>query len=62
MYPIDNKKIKRRLLRNLDRYLADNTNAWELSADGSYELLRPADGDEPNCAQLELLAEYAETS
>ena len=62
MYPIDDKKIKRRLLRNLDRYLADNTNAWELAADGSYAHLKPGDGEEPSCAQLELLEEYAETS
>ncbi len=62
MYPIDDKKIKRRLLRNLDRYLADNTNAWELSADGSYELLEPDEGEAPSCAQISLLEEYAETS
>ncbi len=62
MYPIDDKKIKRRILRNLDRYLADNTNAWELSADGSYELLKPGKGEELSHAQLSLLAEYAETS
>jgi polyphosphate kinase len=55
MYPIVDKKIKRHLISNLDRYLADNVNAWELMADGSYNLATPAQGDEERCAQRALL-------
>ena len=39
----------------LDNYLADNTQAWILEADGSYTHLQP--GDEPaHSAQATLLA------
>ncbi|HWS77928.1 MAG TPA: polyphosphate kinase 1, partial [Thermomonas sp.] len=38
-------------------YLADNQNAWELQADGSYRKLAPADGEAPFSAQLSLLDE-----
>ena len=62
MYPIVDKKIKRHLISNLDRYLADNVNAWELMADGSYNLATPAQGDEERCAQRALLKQYAEAS
>jgi len=61
MYPILDKKIKRRLMRNLDTYLADNVNAWELMSDGSYRLQQPQTGEERLCAQSILLEQYAET-
>ena len=62
MYPILDKKIKQRLMRNLDTYLIDNVNSWELMADGSYRLVEPKDGEEEQCAQSILLSQYAETS
>jgi polyphosphate kinase len=40
----------------LDNYLADNLNAWELQADGSYRKLRPAADAMPHSAQATLLA------
>jgi polyphosphate kinase len=40
----------------LDNYLADNTNAWELTAEGPYHKLVPADGEMPHSAQGTLLA------
>jgi polyphosphate kinase len=40
----------------LDNYLADNTNAWELTAEGPYRKLVPADGEMPHSAQGALLA------
>jgi polyphosphate kinase len=61
MYPILDKKIKKRLVRNLDIYLADNVNAWELLADGSYRLTKPETGAAKHCAQSILLREYAES-
>ena len=39
----------------LDNYLADNTDAWELQADGSYRQLVPEDGAAPHSAQTWLL-------
>jgi polyphosphate kinase len=39
----------------LDNYLADNLNAWELQADGSYCKLHPAADDMPHSAQATLL-------
>lgn len=35
-FPIENKKLAGRILRNLDWYLNDNSQAWLLQADGSY--------------------------
>ncbi|MEO1203448.1 MAG: polyphosphate kinase 1 [Pseudomonadota bacterium] len=57
-FPVHQKSLKRQLKRDLDLYLKDNTNAWVLHGDGSYERLTP-DGEEPLSAQstfLELLA------
>ncbi|GAA4862342.1 polyphosphate kinase 1 [Luteimonas vadosa] len=39
----------------LENYLADNLNAWELQADGSYCKLVPGDGATPHSAQAALL-------
>lgn len=39
----------------LDNYLADNLNAWELQADGSYHKLHPGPGEAPHSAQATLL-------
>ena len=62
MFPILKKRIKRRLINNLDTYLADNTQAWELMSDGSYRLISPKAGETRQSAQSSLLLEYAETS
>ncbi|WP_149194137.1 polyphosphate kinase 1 [Luteimonas suaedae] len=40
----------------LNNYLADNTNAWELQADGAYRKLAPGDEAMPHSAQSWLLA------
>ncbi len=62
MFPIRDAELKARLASDLDAYLADNTQAWELSADGTYTHLRPAEGEEPVSAQLRLLRQLAEAS
>jgi polyphosphate kinase len=59
MYPILNPEIKRRLIADLDLYLADNTQAWQLRPNGEYELLT-SDGANPVSAQSSLLSEFAE--
>ena len=60
-FPVRQKSLRQQLKRDLELYLADNTNAWILHGDGSYERLTPG-SDEPVSAQdmfLELLAQPA---
>jgi len=58
-FPIKQKPLKERLLRDLQLFLADNTDAWELQGDGSY--LHSAPGDaEPVSAQETFLRELAQ--
>ena len=62
MFPILDEEIKQRLINDLDIYLADNTQAWGLHADGTYVRLQPSGGESPVSAQLTLLSELAEHS
>ena len=54
-FPIEDKKLIARVLRELNNYLEDNCQSWELQASGSYTLNHPADGEERICAQQRLL-------
>jgi len=60
-FPIENRRIRERLVRELESYLADNTQAWLLSSDGRYERAVAAEGEEPYSVQQALLAEAAES-
>ncbi|HMM65924.1 MAG TPA: polyphosphate kinase 1 [Dokdonella sp.] len=54
-FPIRDPKLARRVYEeSLENYLADNTQAWQLEADGSYKRLQPGD-QPPHTAQLTLL-------
>lgn len=54
-FPILDKKLKRRVItEGLQIYFADNQQAWEMDANGSYRLRRCARG-KPRCAQSELI-------
>ncbi len=57
--PIDRPKLRTRIISDLEAWLADNTNAWELKPDGTYERLQHGE-DLPYCAQDAMLARYAE--
>jgi len=57
-FPIEDKKLRERMIRELKLYLKDNIQAWELQSDGSYVLLAPGD-DTPLSAQQQLLQELA---
>ena len=46
------------LVDTLDRCFADNTNAWELDAEGNYHRRTPG-GSEPRNVQRELMAAHA---
>jgi polyphosphate kinase len=57
-FPIKERSHRERILRDLDTYLWDNVQAWELQTDGTY--LRRTPGSEPAVnAQAELLESYA---
>jgi polyphosphate kinase len=60
MFPILGEPLKARLMADLDTYLADNVQAWELRADGQYVRLERPAGEEPVSAQLTLLRQLAE--
>ncbi|RYZ79776.1 MAG: polyphosphate kinase 1, partial [Moraxellaceae bacterium] len=58
-FPVKQKKIRDRLIEELNLYLADNTHAWILKSDGTYELITP-EVDKPEIdAQGVLLDRWA---
>lgn len=57
-FPIKQKPLKERLWADLELFLADNTNAWLLQGDGTYEPLVPAD-DPPISAQQTFLEQLS---
>jgi polyphosphate kinase len=60
-FPITRLEHRERILRDLNAYLKDNSQAWLLGADGTYVLAAPRD-EAPLSAQGELLARYAAAS
>jgi polyphosphate kinase len=57
-FPIKRQTHRERILRDLELYLTDNSQAWMLGADSTYTKLAP--GDQPCvCAQERLLEIYA---
>jgi polyphosphate kinase len=60
-FPVLDPALKRRVIREgLQPYLDDNTQAWAMSAEGTYERLRPRKGAKGRSAQDELLALLAQ--
>ena len=57
-FPVLNKDHRRRIFKDLETLLSDNTNAWELQADGTYTRLSCNDAP-PVDAQAVLLERYA---
>jgi polyphosphate kinase len=57
-FPIRRKNHAARILRDLDLYLRDNSQAWELRPEGRYERINRG-AERPVNAQSELLAAYA---
>lgn len=60
-FPIESKKLRQRVIEDLEIYLADNTQAWLLSADGRYQRANVEEGQEPISAQMTLLSQMAKT-
>jgi polyphosphate kinase len=60
-FPLPRKKLRQRVIEEgLEIFIDDNTNAWEMQSDGSYEKIRPREGEEPINAQEWLLANLTE--
>jgi len=57
-FPIRQKPLKERLLADLELFFADNTQAWILRGDGSYERHRPTD-EPPVTAQQSFLEQLS---
>ena len=60
-FPIRQKPLKKKLMKELRLFLADNCQAWELHGDGSYVRLDPG-SDAPVSAQQQLLRQLASSS
>ncbi len=54
-FPIESAELQARIAREIDLYLADDTQAWRLNADGHYERVV---GESKRSAQSGLLASY----
>ncbi len=58
-FPVLRTQPRERIFKDIEIYLADNTNAWELQSDGSYRRLTVSE-DVSSCdAQQRLLERYA---
>ena len=62
MFPIIDHGLRARIIADLDTYLADNLQAWELRANGEYRRLTRGPETQPLAAQVRLLQQLAETS
>jgi polyphosphate kinase len=60
-FPIEDKKLSARVKAELDYYLQDNCQSWELLEDGTYLLNQPKEGEERFSAQQRLLETLAVT-
>ncbi len=58
-FPVETKAMKERIINDLNGYLKDNTHAWVLREDGSYDRLTPGK-DKPFSMQHELLNELSD--
>ena len=55
-FPIEDKRLAKQVYEDgLINYLKDNTQAWTLSGDGSWQQNQPAEGEAPHIAQEYLL-------
>ncbi|MFC3152530.1 polyphosphate kinase 1 [Litoribrevibacter euphylliae] len=58
-FPIEPSKLKKRVIDELNLYLKDNCQSWELSADGDYLQNQPAEDEDEISAQTSLLDKLA---
>ncbi|GMQ97351.1 MAG: polyphosphate kinase 1 [Gammaproteobacteria bacterium] len=58
-FPVESKKLRRRLVNELGYYLKDNTQMWRMLEDGNYEQALPGN-EAPFSAQDALLREFSD--
>ncbi|HQU17228.1 MAG: polyphosphate kinase 1 [Chromatiales bacterium 21-64-14] len=58
-FPIESRALRERVVKELKLYLKDNTQAWVLQSDGSYQRRTPRGGSAPFSVQQALLASLA---
>ncbi len=58
-FPIKHKKIRDRIIEDMELYLQDNTHAWLLQEDGSYLPTQPKDGEDAIDVQAILLERWS---
>jgi polyphosphate kinase len=54
-FPVEDKRIRQRILDDMQAYLSDNTQAWVLRSDGSYK--RVGSGSARRKASQDILLE-----
>ncbi|MFL0796326.1 MAG: polyphosphate kinase 1 [Cellvibrionaceae bacterium] len=59
-FPIEEKRLFKRVKEDLEICLADNTQSWELQTDGNYILNTPKEGETPRNCQKEFLESLAQ--
>ncbi len=57
MFEIEDKDLKKRLMKLLKLYWKDNTKSWRLLPTGEYEKIAPADNEKPFAVQEHFLNE-----
>jgi len=57
-FPVEGKKLRQRIRRELDLYLTDNHSAWVQQPDGAYTLLQPLSGQPVRDVQTQLLERF----
>ena len=57
MFPVHEKSLQKKIWELLNIYWADNSKSWRLKPTGSYEKIKPAQGEAPFSAQEFLLSE-----
>ncbi|MCS6946524.1 MAG: polyphosphate kinase 1, partial [Steroidobacteraceae bacterium] len=57
-FPVSDPRLRQRLRDDLEELLADNTQAWQMDADGNYRRVTP-DGAPPRAAQQRMLERHA---
>jgi polyphosphate kinase len=59
-FPVKEQALKRRVIaEGLKLLLKDNTTAWKMNSDGSYQQVKPRANQTPVIAQLELIKQFA---
>ena len=58
-FPVEGKKLLMRVKKELESYLTDNTQAWAMQVDGSYQRITPSGNQNSRSAQQALFDKLA---